>query len=265
NLGANYDGKATSNTALRGGPSMLLPDNVNYFVNINSSPSKMITAGLGGNMSKSGENSSESYSASLDLTAKPGQSFSVTLSPSISTRSGMLQYVTTSSFEGEDRYILSHIDQQIMRMSLRLNYNITPDLTIQYWGQPFLAAMDYSDYKMITDPKASVFTDRFHTFNSNEIRFDNNENSYFIDENRDGTDDYSFENPDANIDEFLSNLVVRWEFRPGSTLFLVWSQTREYYEETGSFSMNNNISNLFSTNKPYDIFLVKFTYRFGLK
>ncbi len=265
NIGTNYNGKATSNTTLRGGPSMLLPDNFNHFININSNSSKMITANIWGNMSKSGENSSESYSAGMELTAKPGQSFSVTLSPSISKRSGMLQYVNTSSFEGEDRYILSHIDQKIMRMSLRLNYNITPDLTIQYWGQPFLAAMDYSNYKMITDPKAPVFTDRFHTFNSNEIRFDNNENSYFIDENRDGTDDYSFENPDANIDEFLSNLVVRWEFRPGSTLFLVWSQTREYYEETGSFSMNNNISKLFSTNKPYDIFLVKFTYRFGLK
>ncbi|MCK7538568.1 MAG: hypothetical protein MZV63_50220 [Marinilabiliales bacterium] len=53
----------------------------------------------------------------------------------------------------DDRYILSQIDQQIVSMSLRLNYNITPDLTIQYWGQPFLAAMDYSRFKVVTDPQ----------------------------------------------------------------------------------------------------------------
>ena len=55
-------------------------------------------------------------------------------------------------------------------MSLRLNYNITPDLTIQYWGQPFLAAMDYSEYKMVTDPKAEDLQDRFHTYTENEIQ-----------------------------------------------------------------------------------------------
>lgn len=265
NIGANYNGKATSNTMLRGGPSMLLPDNVNYFVNVNSSSSKMISAGLYGNLSKGGEGSSESYSAGLELTAKPGQSFSVSVSPSVSGRTSMLQYVDQLSFEGHDRYILSQIDQQIVRMSLRLNYNITPDLTIQYWGQPFLAAMDYSNYKVITDSKAANFTDRFHTFTTEEIRYDADENTYIVDENRDGTDDYDFENRDGNIDEFLSNLVLRWEFRPGSTVYLVWSQTRDYSDETGSFSLNHNLTNLFSTKKPSDIFLVKFTYRFGLR
>ena len=265
NIGANYNGKSTNNTILRGGPSMFLPYNTNYFLNVNSNSSKMISAGLWGNISKGGENSSDSYSAGLDLTAKPGQSFSVSLSPSISGRTSELQYVTQTSFEGEDRFILSQIDQQIVRMSIRLNYNITPDLTIQYWGQPFLAAMDYSDYKVITNPKADMFTDRFHSFNTDEIHFDAAENRYYIDENHDGTTDYDFDNPDCNIDEFLSNMVLRWEFKPGSTLFLVWSQTRNYSDETGSFSLNHNLTNLFSTNKPYDIFLIKFTYRFGLR
>ncbi|HSO77127.1 MAG TPA: DUF5916 domain-containing protein, partial [Bacteroidales bacterium] len=117
----------------------------------------------------------------------------------------------------------------------------------------------------ITDSKAAHYSDRFHTFTSDEIRFDATENKYIVDENRDGTDDYDFGNRDGNIDEFLSNLVLRWEFRPGSTVYLVWSQTRDYSDETGSFSLNHNLTNLFSTNKPSDIFLVKFTYRFGLR
>jgi hypothetical protein len=125
--------------------------------------------------------------------------------------------------------------------------------------------MDYSEFKRVTDPKADAFTDRFHTFTDEEIRFDESENAYYVDENLDGTDDYSFGNPDGNFDQFLSNLVIRWEFRPASTIYLVWSQTRNYYDETGSFSVNQNLDNLYTTDKPYNVFLLKFTYRFGLR
>ncbi len=111
-----------------------------------------------GQQGKRPEEASERWSAGLDLTAKPGQSFSVTLSPSYSKNMNTLQYVTHIS-DG-DHYVLSQIDQQIVSMSVRLNYNITPDFTIQYWGQPFLAAMDYSRYKEVTDPMAEELEDR---------------------------------------------------------------------------------------------------------
>ena len=265
NIGGNYEGNSVSNTALRGGPSMLMPSGVYLFTNISSNSSKVIYGTLWSNYGKGGEESSESWSAGINLTAKPGKSFSVTLSPSYNKNMDLLQYVTETTYNGEARYILGRIDQQIVRLSLRLNYNITPDLTIQYWGQPFLAAMDYSEFKRITDSKADEFTDRFHTFTDTEIRFAESENNYYVDENHDGTDDYSFENPDGNFDQFLSNLVVRWEFRPASTIYLVWSQTRDYYDGTGSFSLNQNIDNLYTTNQPYNVFLIKFTYRFGLR
>ena len=51
-----------------------------------------------------------------------------------------------------------------------------------------------------------------------------NNDVYAIDENLDGTIDYSFENPDFSYVQFNSNLVLRWEYIPGSELFLVWSQ-----------------------------------------
>lgn len=265
NIGFNYEGNAISNTILRGGPSMYVPSSFNWFANISTSSSRKVYGTLWGNASKGGNESSRSWSTGMNLTIKAGQSFSATVSPSYSNNMNMLQYVARKSYNGENRYILSRIDQQIVSMSLRLNYNITPDLTIQYWGQPFLAAMDYSDFRRITDPRADAFSDRFHTFDASEISFNEAEGRYYVDENRDGTSDYSFGNPDGNFDQFLSNLVVRWEFRPGSTLYLVWSQTRDYSDETGSFSMNHNLTNLFDVNKPFDIFLLKFTYRFGLR
>jgi hypothetical protein len=262
-FGANYEGESLSNTLLRGGPSMLTPANMNYFASFGTNSSKMVYSTFWINGGKGKEESSESWAAGFNLTAKPGQSFSVTLSPSFSKNSNTIQYVTY--IPDDDRYILSQIDQQVVRMSIRLNYNITPDLTIQYWGQPFLAAMDYSRYKVVTDPRAESLADRYHIFTDSEITYDEENNEYDVDENNAGTTTYSFSNPDYNYDEFLSNLVARWEFRPGSTLYLVWSQTRNYYEPTGSFSLDQNLNKLYTAEKPYNVFLIKFTYRFGLR
>jgi len=263
NIGGNYQDKSLSNTILRGGPSMVTPSNRSFNFNVGSNSSKIIYGTAWINGGKGGEEASERWSTGLNLTAKPGQSFSVTLSPSYSKNTNTIQYVTYNSHA--DRYVLSQIDQQIVSMSLRLNYNITPDLTIQYWGQPFLAAMDYSKFKVVTDPRAEKLADRYHTLTESQLEFNAGENRYYVDENNDGTSDYSFRNPDNNYDQFLSNLVARWEFRPGSTLYLVWSQTRSYYDTTGSFSLEENLNNLYTEKKPYDVFLIKFTYRFGLR
>jgi len=263
NLGGNYEGNSLSNSLLRGGPSMLHPSSVNGWFNLGTSTSKKVYATVFANGSHGGENSSGRYSAGINLTAKPGQSFTATLSPSWSRNRNDIQYVTRT--ETGDRYILAQINQQIVSMSLRMNYNITPDLTIQYWGQPFLAAMDYSRFKAVTDPRAEKLRDRYHLITESETVYDAEDNRYSIDENLDGTVDYEFDNPDNNYDQFLSNLVVRWEFMPGSTLYMVWSQTRNYNDSTGSFSLEQNLNNLYTTKKPYDVFLIKFTYRFGLR
>ena len=83
----------------------------------------------------------------------------------------------------------------------------------------------------------------------------------------DGTTDFSFDKIDFNVREFLSNLVVRWEYNPGSSIYLVWSQTRSSYADAGNLDLFNDLGDLFSTgdNKPHNVFLIKFSYRFGLK
>jgi len=263
NIGGNYEGNSISNSLLRGGPSMLHPSSVNGWFNLGTNSSRKVYATLWANAARGGEDISERYSAGMDFTVKPGQSFTATVTPSLSRNRNDIQYVTRTDDGG--RYILSQINQQIVSMSLRMNYNITPDLTIQYWGQPFLAAMDYNKYKAVTDPMAEKLQDRYHLIADNEIEYDSGDNRYLVDEDRDGTVDYTFENPDNNYDQFLSNLVLRWEFSPGSTLFLVWSQTRSYSDETGSFSLSQNLDNLYTSKRPFDVFLVKFTYRFGLR
>ena len=79
------------------------------------------------------------------------------------------------------------------------------------------------------------------------------------------TMDYDFGNPDFTFDEWLSNLVIRWEFLPGSTAYLVWSQTRDYDNPDGSFEVRDNLNSMFTDKKATNTFLLKFSYRFGLR
>lgn len=114
---------------------------------------------------------------------------------------------------------------------------------------------------------ASEYTDRFAVYNhADQITLVDN-SYYAVDENSDGSDDYYIGKPDFNVQEFLSNLVVRWEFNPGSTVYLVWSQTRSYNTGLGEMDFMNDVGDLFDrdNNLPHNVFLVKFSYRFGLK
>jgi hypothetical protein len=145
--------------------------------------------------------------------------------------------------------------------SIRLNLSITPTLTLQYWGQPFISVGEYSEFKKITDPHAEQYTDRFHIFSSDEITYDETTLMYNITD-EDGLS-YSFYNPDFNFKEFKSNLVARWEFIPGSTLYIVWSQGRSGYDPNGTFDITQDMNDMFEVH-PHDVFLIKISYRFGL-
>ena len=145
-------------------------------------------------------------------------------------------------------------------MSLRINYTITPDLTVQYWGQPFSGDIKFSDYKIILDPNADNFSDRFHTFTQSEIT--RSGDTWSVDN---GEYNFDFSDPGFKSNEWLSNLVIRWEFRPGSTAYLVWSQTREYAGGPGAYSLRENLDYLFTNKKADNIFMIKFSYRIGLR
>lgn len=174
-----------------------------------------------------------------------------------------MQYIVADEMNGNPRYLFGSINQKTMGFTLRLNYNITPDLTIQYYGSPFISAGDYSNFKLLDDSQAKVYTDRFNEFSANQISYDNVDEIYFVDEDLDGGADYSFDQPDYNFTQFRSNLVIRWEYLPGSTVYFVWSQGRSKYTSIGEFDFNENINNLFEVH-PRDIFLLKFSYRFSL-
>lgn len=259
----NWDATGLSHNVLRGGPSMKLPGSTGFHAGVFSNQQKKFTYGMDGGAFFSNEKGySSNKNFEIELGYRPFETFQFTISPAYSVNSNQLQYVTQQAFNGGSKYIMSNIDRKTLVMSIRLNYNITPDLTIQYWGQPFIATGDYDEFKYVTNSKADEISDRFSLYTSDQITYLSEDNMYVIDDNRDGNTDYSFNNPNFNVREFLSNLVLRWEYKPGSTVYLVWSQSRSGYENIGNFDFGHDIKNLFDQH-PRDVFLVKFSYRIG--
>ena len=164
-------------------------------------------------------------------------------------------------YQNEKRTIVGQVSQETLRLTLRLNLNITPDLTIQYYGQPFITRPLYSNFGYVVDPLNATYDNRFRQYTSDEISFA--DDKYHVDENIDGISDYSFHRPDFNFVQFRSNLVIRWEYRSGSELFLVWSQgnTPDVATDLSSPVSNILFDNVFN-ERAKNIALLKFTYRF---
>ena len=269
--GGNLNGSSLSTGMLRGGPMMKLPGSINSRIGFSTDNRKKLVLEVYANGSKGFENNSSNFNIGPEITYKPTNYLSLTLSPGYNKSFTELQYVTRTNYDADDRYIFARIDRNTINASFRVNLNLSPDLTLQYWGQPFIASGRYCDHKYILNPMADNYRDRFHTFSTEQLVTQNG--LYEIDENMDGTVDYTFGKRDFNVQEFLSNLVIRWEYSPGSTIYLVWSQTRSGYNDTGKMDYFNNLGDLFDRdlfrqNNDYElknIFLIKFSYRFGLK
>ncbi len=264
--GAEIEGENVSNSELRGGPSLVLPEGTGAWFGFHTDQRKKLNIFSGGSFGKGFDESSKRKRVWMDVNYRPLNSLQITISPHYSISDNKLQYIETVDYNKEKRYIFSSIDRKTFAVTSRIDYSITPELTIQYFGQIYISAGNYYDIKRITDSKASNFDDRYHVFtDGKDITYNSDDDEYNIDENLDAINDYSFDSPDFNFKEFKSNFVVRWEYKPGSTIYLVWSQGRSDYDETkgGRFSFNNDFNKLYKVI-PHDIFLIKLSYRIGL-
>ena len=173
------------------------------------------------------------------------------------------QYVTNITDYSDPRYIRSRFDQKEFFLELRATFNISPDFTLQYYGMPFISIGRYSDFSHITDPLARDLEDRVNYYTPQQISYDAVNDEYLVDDNLDGTTSYSFGNPDFNVFDFNSNFVLRWEYRAGSVVYLVWTQNRSEWSNSGSDRMNDSMKDLFGIH-PHNVFMIKFSYRFGV-
>ena len=116
------------------------------------------------------ENTIKGGDYSLGITYQPINSLNINLSGSYSTYwRRQDQFVTSINYNNMTRTIVSEVDQKTLRFVARVNYNITPDLTLQYYGQPYITRPLYTSFGYITNPLAKNYDDRFHVFTPNEI------------------------------------------------------------------------------------------------
>ena len=130
--------------------------------------------------------------------------------------------------------MFGRLNQTTLGLTTRLNYTLTRDLSIQLYAEPFVSVGDYTDFKELADGRAALHADRYAPFAYED-------------------------NPDFHFRSFRTTNVLRWEYKPGSTLFVVWQQGREEETEHGDFRFGRDFSNIFalpSTN----VFLVKIAY-----
>ncbi|WP_165749946.1 DUF5916 domain-containing protein [Cellulophaga sp. Z1A5H] len=260
NASFNYTPTQYDNFALRGGPRLRKSSEISFSNGIESDGRKKLQFSIFQSGTKGTDNSYKNYDIEFGLKYQPINALSISAYPSYGTNKDQLQFVDNIVHEGSTKYINGTVRQETLSMSLRLNYTINPNLSIQYWGQPFISNGVYSNFKQIADPLAKNFEDRITSYTPNQVSF--TDSSYSIDEDMDGSPDYSFDNPDFSFTQFRSNLVVRWEYKPGSEIFLVWSQ-----DLSSSGNPNDGLfatldKNLFGNLQPKNIFLLKATYRF---
>jgi len=231
---------------------------------VESDGRKKLSASFFHNGRKATDNSYSYYYIEAGLAYQPYNALRVSAFPSYSINNDKLQFIDNIDLAGEARYLNGEIEQKTLSMSFRLNYTINPNLSIQYWGQPFISRGRYTDFKHVTNPMARVFEDRISAYSESQVSFDPGQDRYYVDENLDGSPEFDFENPDFSVIQFRSNLVVRWEYVPGSEIFLVWSQDISQSGDPGQDLLSGLSQNLFGGKQPSNIFLIKATYRFIL-
>src|SRR6185503_12880743 len=148
----------------------------------------------------------------------------------------MRQYVTTvptatTNATYDNRYVFAGVDRSEISSRMRVNYTFTPNLTLETYAEPFVSSGTFHTFGELVAPRSS----RLRVYGADPADFTsidrNPDRSYTI---TDYTESFVIPDQDFNIRSFRSNMVLRWEWRPGSTLYLVWQQNREADKARGT-------------------------------
>lgn len=255
--GATYVPYRASKTDLRGGPILRQSPGFEYFGYIVSDNRKKASIGTQGYQFRTFDGNQVEGSIEFFVEWQPLDAVSVNFSPRYSTFARADQYVAQLDGESGTEYIVGAVDQRTFSTTLRLNYNLTPDLTVQYYGQPFISRGRYRDFKQFSgEGLADKFSERFYSFGPEEVYFDTESGIYRL--GPDGR--FEISDPDFSFIQFRSNMVLRWEYRPGSELYLVWSQGNTASGVPGDRLLRSLGRNVFN-DEVRNNFLIKVTYR----
>jgi len=210
-----------------------------------------------------------SFYSEMGLDWKPAPNLTLRIGPSFSKDRSRAQWVTSVAdpLANETfgrRYIFATLDQTTVGASVRLNWTFTPELSLQLYMQPLISAGSYTQFKELARPGTYDFN-VFGSAGTITRRVTSSGGGYY-DVDPDGSGPaqmVTFADPDFNLRSLRGNAVLRWEYRPGSVLYFVWTQSRFDAEPSGDFNFGRSMDRLVDA-KPDNIFMIKFTYWWSL-
>jgi hypothetical protein len=220
----------------RGGPGILAENQLEQWFWIYSDNRRKFSAGLEGDWgSDSHKTSWQSWYPSITLRPVPAVMFS--LGVQINPNHQDSQWVNNIT-DTATHYVFARIDQTTVNVTTRFNYTITPNLSLQLYAQPFVSAGQYTNFKEVSDPLNENYDSRYKPY---------------------AYSDALYGNPDFNVKSFRTTNVLRWEYKPGSALFIVWQQARANFAVPGGFDFGRDVHDIFGV-PPQNVFLVKLSY-----
>jgi hypothetical protein len=177
---------------------------------------------------------SESFTGNTQVTLRVASRFSTSLTLSATHNVNDVQWLANVTNNDTTHYTFAHLNQRQVSLTGRVDYTLSTVLTLQLYAQPFVSKGTYSNVRELADPNAVAFDNRYKPYAAAPGGF--------------------------NFKEFNSTAVLRWEYRPGSTLFVVWTQGRQgFLPAIGPRSLPGDFRDMFDLH-PNNTFLVKASY-----
>lgn len=244
---------------LRGGPALRIDQNVSYGTLIQSNRGRNLVFEGMVDFTNYKDQITWKNKYDLSITWNVTNNFLISSQTSYSNEIDNSQYVFQQSINGQREYVVGKIDRSTIFITLRAEYFITPELSLQYYGSPYASTGKYLDYRKVEDSKSRNVDERYSFLNIIE----NEEGNFLYDNDGNLYNDFDDWNPDFNFQEFSSNFVARWEYKTGSTIYLVWTNYRSNYEEGHNSSIISSLKGI-SKVKAQNAFMIKLSYWFSL-
>ncbi|UCC26676.1 MAG: carbohydrate binding family 9 domain-containing protein [Gemmatimonadales bacterium] len=278
NLDLNYGPNNYSRTATRGGPVMIDPGSWRANLRMNSDRRKAVSFSTNLSYRENHGGSGHDLSLGAGVELRPSPRLEISVSPSWQVQRDAAQYVTSTSVVPYEptygrRYLFAELERTSLSMVTRLDFTVSPALSLQLYAQPLLSSGDYVRYRQL----AAASSYAFREFEVGMVGADGSggvlcrsgdicrtpDDKWHVDFDGDQSADFTFRDRDFNFRSLIGNAVLRWEYRPGSTLFLVWQRRQSAYASVGDFDFNRDLDALWQI--PSDnVFIVKVNYWLGL-
>ena len=250
----------------RGGPLAKLPARNNINASIRTDARGSWSVGVNGSLNW---NDARGFGkeVGLDLSYQPSSNIRLSFNPSYGRFRNVSQFVrgvvdSTAAATFGRRAVFATVDQNELSLVTRLDWTFSPKMSLQLYLQPLISSGDFTGYKEFARP--GTFNFDVYGRDVGTITRDDPTATYVVDPDGGGpAAAFSFPDQNFNFRSLIANVVFRWEYRPGSTLFLVWQQSRQGAEPVGDFSFRRDFDAIFD-NPAVNVFAVKMTYWLGV-